>query len=58
MNVNFVAKLSMKNEIANKYARKTSYLAGYVVNKLRNIIATSDIYKKVRISSYFINYID
>ena len=44
-----------KNEIVNKYARKTSRLAGYVVNELRNIVAASDIAKKVCISPSYIS---
>lgn len=38
------------NEIVSKYARKTIRLTGYIVNKLRNLVAASDIAKKTSIS--------
>lgn len=44
-----------KNEIVNKYARKTSRLTGYIVNELRNLVAASDISKKVKVSPSFIS---
>ncbi len=42
-----------KNEIVNKYARKTSRLTGYIVNELRNLVVASDISKKVKVSPSF-----
>ena len=44
-----------KNEIVNKYARKTSRLTGYIVNELRNLVAASDISKRVNVSPSFIS---
>ena len=44
-----------KNEIVNKYARKTIRLTGYIVNELRNLVAASDIAKKTKVSPSFIS---
>ena len=44
-----------KNEIVNKYARKTTRLTGFIVNELRNLVAASDIAKKTSVSPSFIS---
>ena len=44
-----------KNNIVNKYARKTSRLTGYIVNELRNLASASDIAKKTSVSPSFIS---
>lgn len=44
-----------KNNIVNRYARKTTRLTGYIVNELRSLVAASDICKKTTVSPSFIS---
>ena len=43
------------NSIVNKYARKTTRLAGYIVNELRNLDSISNISKKTNVDPGYIS---
>jgi len=43
------------NSIVNKYARKTTRLAGYIVNELRNLDSISNIAKKTNVDTAYIS---